>query len=74
MIIPTLAICLEVTIPVEAAIAFEGVEIGSVIAKEAQIATKGIISDPPPMALLTTIIIGIIKAAEAEFEMKLLNP
>ena len=83
MIIPTVAICLVVIIPVECANAFGGVETGRHIASDAQIATPMIIADTPPSALNaselsglpaiafpTTIRIGTTRFAEAEFVMK----
>ena len=80
--IPTLAISFVGTIPVDAARAFGGVDIGNIIANEAHIAMKGIKAAMPPMfsnaglpinALPTTIKIGISKFAVAEFEIKLLK-
>ena len=78
--IPTVAICFVVIIPVECARAFGGVETGRHIARDAQIATPAIIAGTPPrfskaglpaIALPTTIRIGTTRFAEAELEMKL---
>ena len=82
---PTLAICLVSTRPVDAAMAFGGVEIGNSIAMEAQTAMKVIIAWVPPRAKklswlaaagsaipsATTMRIGIRRAAVAELLMKL---
>jgi hypothetical protein len=77
--IPTVAICLVVIIPVEAARAFGGVDTGRHIATDAQIAIPTIIAGTPPsasneglpaIALPTTIRIGTTRFAAAEFEMK----
>ena len=84
MTIPTRAISLVSTRPVEEAIAFGGVEIGKSMAMLAQVAMKIIIAWVPPNAMneewlaaagsampaATTIRIGISRAAVAEFEMK----
>jgi hypothetical protein len=77
--IPIVAICFVVIMPVEAARAFGGVETGRHIATEAQIAIPAIIEGIPPsasneglpaIALPTTIRIGTTRFAAAEFEMK----
>ena len=84
MIIPILAMSFVSTSPVEAAMAFGGVEMGKHIAIEAQTAMNVIIAFVPPRArnwaLLAaagsaipcaiTINIGISKAAVAELLMK----
>ena len=85
MMMPTLAISLVSTSPVEDAIAFGGVEIGKSIAMEAQMAMKEIIARVPPRAMklalfaasgsaipsATTIRIGMSRAAVALLLMKL---
>ena len=82
---PTLAMSLVSTRPVEAAMAFGGVDIGKHIAMEAQTAMKEIMAFVPPaarncallaadgsaMPSATTIRIGISRAAVAELLMKL---
>ena len=84
MIIPILAISWVWTRPVDAAMAFGGVEIGKHIAMDAQTAIKTIIARVPPRArnetlfeaagsaipVATTIRIGIRRAAVAELLMK----
>jgi hypothetical protein len=79
MTIPTVAICLVVIIPVDAASAFGGVLTGRHIAIDAEIAIPMIIAGTPPMfsnagfpdiAFPTTIRIGTTRFAAAEFEMK----
>lgn len=79
MMIPTVAICLVVIMPVEAARALGGVETGRHIATEAQIAIPAIIVGRPPIdsnegfpaiALPTTTRIGTTRLAAAEFDMK----
>ena len=50
MMIPTVAICLVVIIPVEAASAFGGVETGRHIARDAEIAIPTIMAGTPPIA------------------------
>lgn len=85
MIMPTFAISLVWTIPVELAMAFGGVDIGRTIAIEAQVATNMIIAWVPPNAvkaalfaaagsdipIATTMRIGMRRAAVAELLMKL---
>ena len=82
---PTLAMSLVSTRPVEEAMAFGGVEIGKSIAMEAHTAMKLIIALVPPRAMncallaasgsampaATTMRIGIRRAAVALLEMKL---
>jgi hypothetical protein len=77
--IPMVAICFVVIMPVDAASALGGVETGRHIATEAQIAIPAIIEGMPPsasndglpdMAFPTTIRIGTTRFAAAEFEMK----
>ena len=79
-IIPTVAICLVVIIPVEAARALGGVLTGRHIARDAEIAIPTIIAGTPPIdsnaglpdiALPTTTRIGTTRFAAAELEMKL---
>ena len=79
MIIPTVAICLVVIIPVECASAFGGVLTGRHIARDADIAMPMIIAQTPPrawnegtsfIAVPTTTRIGTTRLAAAEFEMK----
>ena len=79
MMIPTVAICLVVIIPVEAARAFGGVDTGRHIATDAQIAIPAIIEGMPPIAsndefpaiaFPTTMRIGTTRFAAAELEMK----
>jgi hypothetical protein len=78
--IPMVAICFVVIMPVEAARAFGGVETGRHIATDAQIAIPAIIEGIPPnasndglpaIALPTTTRIGTTRFAAAELEMKL---
>ena len=85
IMIPTFAMSLVCTIPVELAIALGGVEIGSTIAIEAQVATNIIIACVPPKArnaellaaagsdipIATTMRIGMSSAAVAELLIKL---
>ena len=82
---PTFAMSLVCTIPVELAMALGGVDIGSTIAIEAQVATNIIIAWVPPkvtnaellaaagsdIPIATTMRIGISRAAVAELLMKL---
>ena len=80
MMMPTVAICFVVIIPVECANAFGGVQTGRHIARDAHIAIPAIIAGTPPrasnegfpdIALPTTIRIGTTRLADAELEMKL---
>ena len=76
---PTVAICFVVIIPVECAKAFGGVETGRHIAIDAQIATPITRAGIPPkaskdglpdIAVPTVIRIGTTRFAAAEFDMK----
>ena len=81
---PTFAMSFVSTSPVEAAMAFGGVEIGNSMAMEAHTAMNMIMAWVPPMAMkaallaaagsampsATTIRIGISRAAVAELLMK----
>ena len=77
--IPTVAICLVVIMPVECANALGGVLTGRHIARDAEMAIPTIIAGTPPsdsnpgfpdIALPTTIRIGTTRLDAAELEMK----
>ncbi len=62
-IIPTIAICLVLMIPVECASAFGGVEIGRHIASEADIATPTRRVLRPPIAMNPSAAVGSSRSA-----------